>query len=64
MTETYLIENGKVEYANFYHVLTIAEAKAQETNQPILIFKKTGDQMEPISKVFPDGKREDIKNAS
>ncbi len=62
MTEVYFIENGKVEYKNFYHVLTIAEAKAQEENKPILIFKKLQGYSKPISRVYPTGKREDIKN--
>ncbi len=61
MTEIFFIENGKVEYTNFFHVLRIAEAKAQEENKPILIFRKINGYKEVISRVYPDGKRDDLK---
>ena len=49
MNEVFFVENGKVEYTNFFHVLRIAEAKAQEENKPILIFRKINGYKEGSS---------------
>ncbi len=61
MTDVFVLENGKVKYNNFFHALRIAEAKAQEENRPILIFKEIRGHKEPVSRVYPNGKRDDIE---
>lgn len=61
MSEKYRLEGGSKEYEKFINALKVAEAKAKEESNPVIIQRKLLNSYEDVAKVHPSGKREDIE---
>lgn len=58
--EVYKLEGGEKTYDEFFNAVKVAEAKAEEEDSPVKVFKKLLRTFEPVVKVHPDGEQEQL----
>lgn len=58
--EVYRLEDGEKTYQEFYNAVTVAEAKAEEQESPVTVYRKLLRSFEPVVKVHPDGTEEKL----
>ncbi|MFB6265901.1 MAG: hypothetical protein ABEI07_02340 [Candidatus Nanohaloarchaea archaeon] len=56
--EVYRIEDGEKTYDEFFNAVKVAEAKAEEEDSPVRIFRKLLRTFEPVARIHPDGEQE------
>lgn len=56
----YRIEGGEKSYDEFFNALKVAEAKAEQDDEPVRIFRKLLRTFEPVVKIHPDGSQEKL----
>lgn len=62
--EVYKLKYGQKEYDNLYHAITIAEAKAEDEDEEIILCRKLLNRFEPVLKIYPDGSQERLTDES
>ncbi|MDY6769742.1 MAG: hypothetical protein SVU88_02095 [Candidatus Nanohaloarchaea archaeon] len=58
--EVYRLEDGETTYDDRFDAITVAEAKASETGDPVTVHRKLLHTFEPVLRIHPDGRREDL----
>ncbi|MCJ7479264.1 MAG: hypothetical protein MUP63_03760 [Candidatus Nanohaloarchaeota archaeon QJJ-7] len=58
--EVYKIEDGEKIYDKFFNAVKVAEAKAEEEDSPVKIYRKLLRTFEPVAKIHPDGEQEKL----
>ncbi|MDY6773763.1 MAG: hypothetical protein SVS85_01060 [Candidatus Nanohaloarchaea archaeon] len=56
--EVYRIEEGEKTYDEFFSAVKVAEAKAEEEDSPVRVYRKLMRTFEPVAKIHPDGTKE------
>lgn len=54
----YKLKNGQKEYDQLVHAVTVAEAKAADEDEAVVICKKLLNRFEEVIRVEPDGSQE------
>lgn len=54
----YKLKTGQKEYNEFMHAVTVAEAKAADEEEPVIICKKLLNRFEEVVRIHPDGSQE------
>jgi hypothetical protein len=62
MSEAFKLKGGEKEYDNYINAITIAEAKAEEQEEPVTVCKKETRSYTPLVQVNPDGSQEKIED--
>lgn len=54
----YKLKDGQKEYDEYLHAVTVAEAKAADEGEPVVICKKLLNRFEEVVRIHPDGSQE------
>lgn len=58
MTEVFKLKEGEATYDDLYKATVVAEAKAEDEEEPVVVCRKLLNTFEPVVKIFPDGSQE------
>lgn len=56
--EVYKLKGGQKEYDERMHAVTVAEAKAADEEEPVVVCRKLLNRFEEVVRVHPDGSQE------
>ncbi|MDY6770529.1 MAG: hypothetical protein SV186_01070 [Candidatus Nanohaloarchaea archaeon] len=62
MSESFKLKGGQKEYDNYINALKVAEAKAEQKEEPVEVCKKELEEYNELVRVFPDGSQEKLEN--
>lgn len=62
MSEAFKLKGGEKEYDNYINAVTIAEAKAEEQGEPVIVCKKETTSYTPLVRVLPNGSQEKLED--
>ncbi len=58
MGDVFKLKHGEATYDDLYKALVVAEAKAEDEDEPVVVSKKLLNTFEDVVRVFPDGTQE------
>lgn len=58
--EVYRLEDGEKVYDEFFHAVQVAEAKAEDEDRSVTVYRKLLNSFEPLVKIHPDGSQEKL----
>lgn len=60
--EVYKLKGGQARYDDRYKAITVAEAKAEEDGEPVVVSRKLLNTFEDVVKVHPNGSQEQLED--
>ncbi len=61
MSDMFKLKGGEKEYSNYINAITVAEAKAEDEDEPVTVCKKETRSYTPLVQVNPDGSQDNIE---